>query len=90
MRYKTGLSQEQVPWSDAFLPALCVLLTPWESTSAHRCPVAITAEKASLPPLSRPPEHSNRNLGLSQAAFQRFPFPHLQFYSSVVLLPSLD
>lgn len=45
MRYEIGMSQEHTSCSNAFVLALSVLLTPWESSSAHRSPVEITAEK---------------------------------------------
>lgn len=70
-------------------PCVFILLTPWESSSAHRCPVETTAKPASFLPLSSPPECSNGSVGLSQAWFQRFPSAYLQFCSKSTTLKRL-
>lgn len=88
MRYEIGMSQEHISCSDAFVPALCILLTLWESICAHRSPIEITVDKkAFLPTLNCPLECSNKgNLVLSQVPLSF----SLKFYSSPDQLHSSD
>lgn len=82
------MSQEHISCSDAFVPALCALLTLWESSCAHRSPVEITVDKkASLPPLNCPLECSHKgNLAPSHVPLSF----SLKFYSGVDQLHSSD
>lgn len=93
MRYEIGMSREHTSCSNAFVSALCVLLTPWESSSAHRSPVEITAEKEAflLPPSTASRQFQQGKLGAKPGRVSQVPLSlYLNFVLDLDLLPSSD